>query len=139
MDGKQKTVRRWLLEMWGGGKLELVDELASPDYVYHAPGAGAGEVKGRKALKQLVTYFRTVFPDLSNTIEDQFVSGDRVATRGITRGTQKGAMGNVAPTGRKVAINWIMISRFEGKTIREDYEVWDGLVLLQDLGAYPRP
>ena len=103
MDARQETVRRWLLEMWGGGKLELVDELASPDYVYHAPGAG--EVKGRQALKELGTYFRTVFPDLSNTIEDQFVSGDRVATRGITRGTQKGAMGNVAPTGRKVAIN----------------------------------
>lgn len=137
MDAKQETIRRWILEMWGAGKIELIDELASPDYVYHAPGTG--EVRGRQALKELVAYLRTVFPDLNNTIEDQFVSGNKVATRGVTRGTQKAAMGNVPPTGRTVAVNWIMISRFEGRAIREDYEIWDGLVLLQDLGAYPKP
>ena len=136
MDAKQQIVRSWILEMWGAGKLELIDELASPNYVYRAPGVGV--VQGRLALKELVTYFRTVFPDLKNTIEDQVVSGNKVATRGITRGTHKATMGNIPPTGRSVALDWIMISEFEGQAIREDYEIWDGLVLLQELGAYPK-
>ena len=40
------------------------------------------DVRGAKALKDLVTFYRTAFPDLSNTIGEQVAEDQKVATRG---------------------------------------------------------
>lgn len=132
---RKQLVRRWILEMWGGGKLELVDELTSAAYVYHAPGNVT--VQGRDGLKQFVTVFRTAFPDLANTIQDQIAEGSKVVTRGTTRGTHRAALGELAATGRQVAVPWVMISRFDAEKITEEWEIYDQHDLLQQLGAIP--
>ncbi len=131
----EAIVQRWVTEMWAGGNLGLVDEFTTPDYVFRAPGIG--EVRGRQALKELATQFRTAFPVYINTIEDQLAAGDRVATRGATRGTHEAAFDDIPATGRSVTVEWIPISRFEGARIVEEWEVYDALGLLQQLGAVP--
>lgn len=132
---RKRTVSRWVLQMWGGGNLGLVDQLASSEYVYRAPGME--EVRGASALKELVTSYRTAFPDLSNTIEDQVAEGDKVVTRGTTRGTHKAPLGNIPASGKRVAILWVLISRFDGERITEEWEFYDALGLMQQIGAIP--
>ena len=132
---RKRTMIRWSLEMWGGGNLALVEELASPDYVYRAPGIE--EVRGAKAFKELVTFYRTAFPDLSNTIEDQVAENDTVVTRGTTHGTHKAPLGNIPASGKRITVPWVMISRFDGEKIAEEWEVYDSLGLMRQIGAIP--
>ncbi len=131
----QQTMTRWITEMWGGGDLSLVDQFTSADYVYRAPGQD--DVQGAKALKDLVTFYRTVFPDLSNVIAEQIVAGDTVVTRGTTRGTHKAPLGNVPASGRAVAVAFVLISKFKNGKIAEEWEIFDSLGLMQQIGAIP--
>jgi len=74
--------RRVLLELWGEGKLDVADELYSPDYIDHvAKGPEPGELKGPEGIKQAVTLFRTAFPDLTYTVHEVIAERDLVMTR----------------------------------------------------------
>jgi predicted ester cyclase len=64
--------------------LATVDELASPDYVFHD---AANPIHGPEAFKQVAGAFLTAFPDLRLTIDDQIAEGDQVLTRFGMRGT----------------------------------------------------
>ena len=136
VERKKQTAGRWLLEMWGGGKLGLIDEFASADYVYRAPGMEP--LRGLNELRELVAFYRTAFPDLSNTIEEQVAEGSKVVTRGTTHGTHEGPLGNVPASGNHIEVPWVMISRFDGEKIAEEWEIYNALELMQQIGAIPR-
>ncbi len=68
------VVRRFLEEVFGGGNLELADELFAPDYVLHDPGV-PGEVHGPEGMKQYMSMYRSAYPDTHFTIEDQIAEG----------------------------------------------------------------
>lgn len=131
----EQTMTRWVTEMWGGGNMSLVDQFTSADYVYRAPGQD--DVRGAKALRELVTFYRTVFPDLSNTIAEQIVADDTVVTRGTTHGTHQAPLGNVPASGKRVAVAWVLISKFKNGKIAEEWEIYDSLGLMQQIGAIP--
>jgi predicted ester cyclase len=44
-------------------------------------------------------------------------------------------MGNLAATGRKVSVPWVIITRFAGERISEDWELYDENGLLHQLDA----
>jgi len=44
------AIRRWVEEAINKGKVDVLDELLAPNYVYHGPGQ---ELHGPAALKQL--------------------------------------------------------------------------------------
>ena len=134
-ESQKRLITRWVLEMWGGGNLGLVDELTAEGYVYRAPGMP--DVRGRTALKALVTFYRTAFPDLTNTIEDLVGEGSKVVTRGTTRGTHRGPLGNVPASRKQIAVSWVLISRFDGHKLIDEWEVFDSLGLMQQIGAVP--
>jgi len=124
-------------EIWNQGKLEIVDELIATDYVYHNP---ANSIRGTEGYKLLVTMMRSAFPDFRfNTIEDKdmIAEGDKVAGRWIATGTHKGEYMGIPPTGKKVTVEGIMISRFADGKVVEDWESVDSLGLLQQLGVIP--
>ncbi len=91
-DAVKATARRWLVGLWNDGDFRLLDELGSAAYRYTSPD---GTVTGQ-AFKDLVLQTRRAFPDLHNTIEDQIAEGNKVVTRGTTRGTHRGPLGGVA-------------------------------------------
>lgn len=136
MSEKNKTLsRRVNEECFNRGNLAIADELLAADYVDHAapPGLAAG-VEG---FKQLVALYRTAFPDLHVTIEDQIAEGDRLATRFTTRGTHQGELMGIAPTGKVVTVSGIAIERMVGSKIVEHWLVSDQLGMLQQLGVIP--
>ena len=94
-------------------------------------------MQGQQALKDLVVFYRRAFPDLSNTIEDQVEDGNTVVTRGTTRGTHKAPLGNVPASGKSVVVPWVLISKFDGDRIVAEWEVYDSLGLMQQIGAIP--
>ena len=63
--------------------------------------------------------------------------GDMVATQFTIRGTHKGELMGMAPSGKSVTLPIIVITKFEGGVAVEDWEVFDVLGLLQQIGAAP--
>jgi steroid delta-isomerase-like uncharacterized protein len=127
------AVRRFIDEVWNRGKLEVIDEIFTPDFLHHQPDGG--QMKGRDALKQMVGMFREALPDLQCTVEDQFAEADRVATRWSVLGTHKGELMGVAPTGKQVSFWGTSIHRFEGGKIAEAWGAYDILNLMKQIGA----
>ena len=134
---QKNHARRWILDVWGAGNLSLIDELVSSDYVFHAPGMP--EAQGRDGIRQLISMYRTAFPDMTNTLDEQVAEGDVVVSRGTTRGTHQAALGDIPATGQSITVPWIAISRFDSGRISSDYEVYDSLGLMQQLGLVPQP
>jgi steroid delta-isomerase-like uncharacterized protein len=128
-----ENVRRLNDEVFNKGNLALIDELMAPDYVFHI----TPEVKGPEGVKKYIADFRTAFPDLHITIEDMVAEGDMMAIRYTMRGTFKGEMMGIAPTGKKMELPNASFARFkDGKQV----EVWpylDSLTWYQQLGISP--
>jgi predicted ester cyclase len=129
-----------LEEVWGQGKLEVADEILSPDYVDHVvKGPEAQTVRGPDALKQAAAMFRAAFPDLTYSVEDVVAEGDKVVARFSATGTHLGEFMGVAPTGRKITYTGFDMSRISGGQIVEAWASYDALALMQQIGAISMP
>jgi steroid delta-isomerase-like uncharacterized protein len=135
-ESNKEIVRRWITGIWNHGDFGLIDELASEAHVFGSPGHG--ELRG-EGFREFVTEVRSAFPDLNNTIENQISEGDIVVTRGITRGTHQGSFGAIAATGKSVAVPWVMFTRIQDGRILEDWELYDGLGMMTQLGVVSPP
>ncbi len=123
-------------EVWGKGNLAVVDELSDENVLNHNPQVPL--LKGREAFKQLVLTYRTAFPDLHITIEDQIVEGDKVVIRFTARGTHKGNLMDIPPTGKQMTTSGITVSRVVNGKFVESWTDFDALGMLQQLGVVPR-
>ncbi|HET9927821.1 MAG TPA: ester cyclase [Rubrobacter sp.] len=80
----------------------------------------------------------TAFPDLNISVENVISEGDQAVSRYTARGTHQGETEEFGPaTGRQVEIKGITIHRFEEGKIVEEWEAYDNLSVLQQLGLVP--
>jgi len=134
--------RRYFEEIWNQGNLAVVDETFAPTFVGHGPPNPlfpTGDYHGPEGQKQLVTMYRSAFPDGTFTIEDMIAVEDKVVTRWVIRATHQGAMGDLPPTGKSVTLPGITIARFADGKYVEDWHNWETLGLMQQLGVAPQP
>ena len=129
-------VSRWVAGGWNTGDLSLVDEFYA-DYTMHSPGIP--DVQGTEAFKGFVTMYRAAFPDIHFTIEDMVAEGDKVVWRATTRGTHRGDLMGIPPTGKSIVVSSTIISRFDNGKWAEDWVLIDMLGMLQQLGVIPAP
>jgi steroid delta-isomerase-like uncharacterized protein len=115
--------------------LDIIDEVYAPDVVWHEPDQ---EVQGLEEAKQFIGMYKTAFPDLNVTVEDVIAEADKVVTRVTIRGTHQGETEELGPpTERQVELQGITISRIEGGKIVEDWDSYDNLSFMQQLGLAP--
>ena len=138
LEENEAVVRRYFQEILDGGNLDLVDEIFDPQYVLHDPGSPQ-EVRGLEGTKRYVGMFRSAFPDIAHTIEDQIAEGDRVVTRLRAHATHEGELMGIPPTGKEVTIEGISIWRIADGKIKECWFNYDALGLMQQLGAFREP
>jgi len=105
-----KAIVRKLFDEWINKKnLAAIDEMVTPNYVSHE---GGEDTNAEYAKKFLAGVF-TSSPDIHVTIEDIVCEGDKVVVRNTWRGTDKGGFGGMAPTGKSVVIEGIVMWRIE--------------------------
>jgi steroid delta-isomerase-like uncharacterized protein len=136
-EAHKTIVRRYVEEVQNGGNLTALDELTDPGYVNH--NAPPGVPPDREGLKQITAMFRQAFPDGRMTIEDMVAEEDRVVTRKTFRGTHRGELMGIPPTGRTVSIGLMDIARLVDGRVVETWHVGDDLGMLQQLGALQSP
>ena len=91
----------------------------------------------REETQQFFRTLRAAFPDGRIMIEDMIAEGDKVVTRYTSRGTHKGDFMGIPATGKKVVGSGIVITRIAEDKIAEDWEEFDGIGFLQQLGVIP--
>ena len=92
-------VRRFVEEFWNEGNMSAVDELMASDAEIHMP---TGEMVDLDGLKSFAGTFRGSFPDWHSTLEELIAEGDRVAELWTGRGTHRGELQCIPPTGKRV-------------------------------------
>lgn len=131
-------VRRFVEDMWNAGNLDVADEVLAANYVEHPSSPDESrddEPTGPDGMKQFVRMFKGAFPDMEFTIDHMVAEGDKVAVQLTGRGTHKGDLRDLAPTGKRVTIGGAAIHRIEDNKIVETYQVVDRLSLREQLGA----
>ena len=66
--------------------LDLIDEVYASDLVWHEPDR---DIHGTQEAKQLISLYKSAFPDMNVTVEDVVAEGDKVVTRVSIRGTHQ--------------------------------------------------
>jgi steroid delta-isomerase-like uncharacterized protein len=128
-------VRRYVEEVLNNRNLTLIDELFAPTFIDH--DSSMPEARGPAGVKRLTAIVHTSFPDLHFTIEDMVAEGDKVVYRYTVRGThQKDFMG-IAATGKQIRFTGIHIYRVGNGQLQEEWENWDTLGVMRQLGALP--
>jgi steroid delta-isomerase-like uncharacterized protein len=102
------------------------------EVVYHAPAIG--QLRGDAHRQLLITLFRG-FPDGHWAIKDQVTAKDKVATRWVFTGTHKGMFKGIPASGRQLHYSGMSMDRFADGKIVEEWEEWDTLGVLHQLGA----
>ncbi len=131
--------RRFIEEVWNKGRLDVVEEIASPDVIFHSP---PGTPPGWEGMKQMVASFRAAFPDVCLAVEDQIAEGDRTVTRLTITGTHRGPfrskLKTLMPTGKKISVQVIDIFRHDANgKLAECWSGFDVFGMLQQLGVVP--
>jgi steroid delta-isomerase-like uncharacterized protein len=131
MTANAVIVRDLLDAIWNRGDVSALETWVAPDHADHGPDAID---VGRGHMTQEAHEYRTAFPDLQMTFEDQISEADRVVTRWTATGTNLGPFQGTPATGRPARVSGIFINRVVGGQITDTWSSYDRLGLMQQLG-----
>ena len=130
-------VRSFVDEVITRGDIESAAQYVWEDVVEQVPLPGQGP--GLDGLKDILRAFRTGFPDIVFSIQEQVAEQDKVASRFEWTGTQRGEFLGVPATGRTVRVWGIVIDRLEDGRIKDTRIIKDTFGQLTQLGVLPPP
>ncbi len=118
---KEERVRFANDEILGKGNLDVVAEIFATDYVVHA---GGKDHKGPEFVRRFAKLLRSAIPDLRVVEVTVLIeAGDTIAWQRTFSGTHEAEMGGIPPTRQKVKWRDIVVTRFDGEKIAEDWTV----------------
>jgi predicted ester cyclase len=106
------------------GDMSLAPQCYAQDFADHV---GRLEFRGLDGVERSTALYRALFDDLAFDVLDQVAEGDRVASRFVVTGSNRG---------RRVSLWGITISRLENGRIAEDWSAFDSLELVRQLGLW---
>jgi predicted ester cyclase len=120
----REVARTALEQVCARGDMALAPRCYAEDFVDHV---GRVEYRGLEGVRRSTGLYRRLFDDLAFDVVDQVAEGDRVASRWVLTGANRG---------RSVRLSGITISRLREGRIVEDWSAFDGLELLRALGVW---
>jgi steroid delta-isomerase-like uncharacterized protein len=134
----EEVVEGWFLEVWNENKPELMGEYFAEDGLAHGLGERGAVVIGPAEYAPFYELFRSAFPDITFTILDHVVDGDKIASRWEATMTHTGEFLGIPPTGRRAKIGGILIARIEDGKYAEVWNNWDVKALFDQLDVDSR-
>jgi predicted ester cyclase len=130
-------LRRILTEAFGEGRLEVLDEVLTEDFVNHS--APTVLPAGLAGVKKVIEMERAAFPDLRYEILREIQEDDIVVQHATVHGTHRGPIFGVPATGRTVQWNEIHIARVRQGRCSEHWACNDMASLWVQLGRATPP
>jgi predicted SnoaL-like aldol condensation-catalyzing enzyme len=122
------VARRFHDDIFAQGKLEVADEILTPDFTWYAPPQTVTAV-GPEAVKQTAKEVRDYFTGIALSRNDEIAEGDRVVHRWTLTGTVQTEHGAVP-----VVYTGIDIFRIADGKLAELWQSTDDYGLAQQLG-----
>lgn len=97
-------------QIWNQRRFELIPQFYSHDYVANT-GPHAPLRKGHDGIKGMVERTWATFPDYHEEIRQLIAEGDFVVVRLTNSGTQQGQWGGIPPTGKRIEVDEIVMSK----------------------------
>jgi ketosteroid isomerase-like protein len=111
------------------------------DVTYRAPGGIGG--RGKEACAQFFAGWFGAFPDAHVDVRALHITGDVAVEEGTFTGTHDGALhspaGDIPPTGRPVAIDYVQVLRIRGGKHVSFNLMYDRFLMLEQLGLLLAP
>ena len=133
---QQRLVDAFIQDLFTRGDLTAVDRFLDPGFVNHDPPY-PGAPAGPEGMRHAAVLFRTACPDWHSDLEQLVEQDDVVVERFTARGTRRGELMGVPPTGEVLELRGINIFRISGDRIVERWGRLDELGVLRQLGLVP--
>jgi len=130
-DEENKAIVRRFLEELAKGNPDVIDELASPDFVDRSLMPGQGPT--REDFKRTIAEMLDATPTTSFTIEEQVAEGDTVVTKHIESHISRGKFAGLPATGKEKTQEGIYIHRLHRGKITEEWSLVDARPVIEDL------
>ena len=127
----KKMVRRFYEELWNNWNYGIIGEFLTPDVGFHS-SLGL-QKNGHQGFIDYAQMVRAAFPDFTNSVEELIAEGDKVAACLTYRGTHRGEIFDIEPTGRSIRYIGTAIFVFRDGLIGNAWVLGDRLELLQQL------
>jgi transcriptional regulator with XRE-family HTH domain len=123
-------VQRWFDGQWNHFNLDVIDELAVPDFTFYTE---AGVVRGAQAMKERVISFRECFGDFDIVADKIADFGDALAIQWRAALTHTGPWLGIPATGRRIKFrgaSWVVLA---GDMFGDAWDFWDPGVIFAAL------
>jgi steroid delta-isomerase-like uncharacterized protein len=134
MSEQNKAIVRRFEEAFAANDTATIDELCDPNLVDHNPFPE--QAPGLAGFKDTIAMYVGIFnPELD--LQEIIGDGDLVATRWTVTGTHGEEFFGVPATGNRVQVEGMNFYRLANGKITDVWTQFDGLGLMQQLGAIP--
>jgi predicted ester cyclase len=123
-------VRRYLIEVLAGGKVDKLDEIVAKTFVDRTPGATS--LRGPDAVRQAQRKLHSLFSKLEYDPQELIAEDDRVAARYLVLATPR--LDEGAPAPQPLVLNGVALFRIRDGRIQELFVLNDQVGLLRQLG-----
>jgi len=127
-----ELARKLELEVWGEGRLEVLEQIAKPTYTVHDVGLGR-TIAGREAVRDEMREFRAIFALEQVRIDDAVVGDNAVVIRWTMHGTHALEFEGIPPTGLRVEARGVDLLHIEDGLLAETWVVCNDLDLLKQI------
>jgi steroid delta-isomerase-like uncharacterized protein len=124
-------IERFYHEMWNRFDKALIPVLLAEDIRFRG---SLGQYKnGHAEFAEYVDFVERAFPDFTNEIEEIISEEDKAFARLTYRGTHRGEIFGIAPTGRPIQYAGAGVFKFSGDKIGEVWVLGDIYNLISQL------
>lgn len=127
----ERAVRLVFEEGWNHEDFTSVQDAMRNSFTFHV--GGVTREMNLTGLREVVSRWRSSFPDLRFEVHSVVASGDRAAAHATLHGTQHGEWSGMPPTGRSIEAEHMFFFRFEEGQMMEIWELLDGSALRRQL------
>jgi predicted SnoaL-like aldol condensation-catalyzing enzyme len=116
---------RYHHDMFQNGKLEVANEILSPDFVLHNPVLPEDLRKGPEGAKRYASAIIAAVPDRKLVHDDILAKGDKVLIRWTNSGTNTGPLFGNPPTGKPYVATGFDLFRISNSKIIEMWQQYN--------------
>jgi predicted ester cyclase len=116
-------IERFYNEMWNRFDKTVLPDILTEDLRFR--GSLGQLMRGLAEFGEYVDFIQRAFPDFSNEIEEIISEGDKAFARLTYRGTHRGEVFDIAPTGRLIQYAGAGVFTFRGDRIAEVWVLGD--------------
>jgi len=131
-----KKIARQTFEAFEKNDITMIDNLYDQDRLkVHFPGTPGP--MNFSDYKKMNSEYINAFPDVKISVDFQIAEGEYVCTHVTFDGTHKGGFQGIQASNKKVKLTSVSIDRIVNGKIIEEWNEFDQLSLMKQIGAVP--